>query len=175
MHTPSSVLICRLKRASPDNNPRRWPSWPPLVTTSVSSPLLHFLLPFFFLPPEGVGGADVTGPPASTRTASSSLVTTLPLADESVAGVTSITDSGIVVATGAAAVPASLLSSCTKSFSIVARRFSHHSVSDWVLASISLSLSVSAARALISLADWKMICPHPGYRALACLRGSKNC
>lgn len=110
----------------------------------------HFRPPFFFLAEPGTE-------PESTRTASPS---SLPLTDEPPA-----TDPVPVP------VPVSPSSSFMKSCWMVARRRSHHSRSASALPSMSSSFRRSAAFALISFADWKMVWPQPGARALACRGG----
>lgn len=100
----------------------------------------HYFLAFFFLEaPDGVADGDSV----STRTASSSLTTL------------------------ACAFSDSLSSSLMNSVLMLALRFSHHSLSRSVCASISSSRSRRTLLAAISLADWKMIWPHPGTRAFA--------
>jgi hypothetical protein len=76
--------------------------------------------------------------------------------------------------TGSSSLPAlacafsdSASSSFMKSCLMLARRFSHHSLSCSVRASISSRRSRRSLLAAISLADWKMTWPHPGTSALA--------
>lgn len=58
-------------------------------------------------------------------------------------------------------------SSFMKSDWIVARRFSHHAFSDSVVSWISSRRLRTTVLAAISLADWKMVWPQLGERALA--------
>lgn len=130
-----------------------------------SSPTIHtppvkhaHFFPFFFLEdPDGVAAAEGVVLAASTSTPSSS------------------DDALLAAAFSAAAFSAAALlsssSSLRKSFWIDARRLSHHSFSaaawDW----ISSSLLRRTAFDAISLADWKIVWPQLGARALACAGG----
>ena len=107
-------------------------------TLTNTRPNTLYFLPFFFLePPEGVA----EGVLVSTKTGSSSLATF--------------------------ALSVSSSNSFMNSFLMVVRRFSHHSFSCSVCAWISSSRSRSVVLAAISFADWKMIWPQFGARALA--------
>ena len=106
----------------------------------------HFLA-FFFFDPAGVAGGVAEGVFWSTNTGSSALATD---------GAWDTTLS-----------PPS--SSLMNSFCICDRRFSHHCFSDSVWAWMSSRRFRSTVLAAISLADWKMVWPQLGARALACV------
>ncbi len=148
---PASVVIHTLPFTP--TPPHLFPSLSP----SHHPPLLVYFLPFFFFPPCGVAGGVAAGvavvegvSAGSTMTGSSSLAALVwPFSDApSSAGCCCCWGMGSVLTSP--------------------RRLSHHSLSCSSCASISSRRSRRTLFAAISLADWKMIWPQPGRRALAC-------
>lgn len=162
--TSNAVRRCNIVKKKRERNPN--PIQPPLDATvlytepNTPTPATVYFFPFFFFPDGVAAGVTAGVSCVSTSTGSSSLAT--------LGTLVTLADLACSASSSAATATAAALTDSAAAWTTGPRRFSHHCFSWSTVSWISSRRSRRVVLAAISLADWKMIWPQLGARALAC-------